>query len=90
MSNLDEGTLGAKRTAQHPDRVKLYVPDDVLVELGVVFGEVEGRRLTLNLPTPKKQPDRPRPAIVFLHGGSWLAGNPSQFHFHDHLRHSRV
>jgi acetyl esterase/lipase len=57
-------------------------PDDVDVELRVVYGVVDGRELTLDLFTPKVQPSEPRPAIVFLHGGCWWRGDPSQFHYH--------
>ena len=79
--NLDEGTLEANRTEQHPNRDNADVPDDVRLELRLPYGEVEGRQLTLDLFTPKSQPSHPRPAIVFLHGGAWWEGSPSQFHF---------
>ena len=56
--------------------------DNVLFQPKAVFGSVHGRDLTADVFTPKEIPSSPRPAIVFLHGGSWMFGNPSQFHFH--------
>lgn len=80
-NSLDEGTVEANRTEQHPAREAAEVPDDVHVELRLRYGEVDGREITLDLFTPKSQPSRPRPAIVFLHGGCWWKGDPSQFHY---------
>jgi acetyl esterase/lipase len=80
--DLDEGTLEAIRAEQHPARDETKASQDVSKELGLVFGKSDGRDLTLDLFTPTEIPSEPRPAIVFLHGGSWLMGNPSQFHFH--------
>ena len=80
--NLDEGTKEANRTEQHPERDSIEVSDDLHVALRHVYGSVDGRELTLDLFTPKRLPPQPRPAIVFLHGGSWWMGSPSQFHFH--------
>jgi acetyl esterase/lipase len=74
--------LESIRTEQHPDRSKPDVPDNVLFRPKVVFGLVNSRALTADVFTPKEIPSSPRPAIVFLHGGSWMFGNPSQFHFH--------
>ncbi len=37
------------------------------------------RACTLDLAMPKKSPDRPRPAIVVIHGGGWLEGDKSSF-----------
>ncbi len=79
---LDEGTLESIRTEQHPDRDDAKDTDSVRIERGLVYGSVDGRDLTLDLFTPRETPSEPRPAIIFLHGGSWLMGNPSQYHFH--------
>jgi acetyl esterase/lipase len=74
------------RTEVHPDRDQPDVAVGVTFEQAVVFGSDNGRDLTADVFTPKKIPDKPRPAIVFLHGGSWMHGGPSQFHLHsNHL-----
>ncbi|MFC1713964.1 alpha/beta fold hydrolase [Candidatus Poribacteria bacterium] len=78
----DYAFLESVRTEQHPDRNNPNVPDGVLFRPKVVFGSVSGRDLTADVFTPKEIPSGPRPAIVFLHGGSWMFGSPSQFHFH--------
>ncbi len=48
-----------------------------------VYKKVEGRELTMYVSKPEgwKQSDK-RPAIVFFHGGGWVAGAPSQFNDH--------
>lgn len=79
---LDEGTREADRTEQHPDRKRPEITDEVERHLKVVYGRTGGRELQLDFFTPKHKPAAPRPAIVWLHGGSWWMGNPSQFHFH--------
>ncbi len=80
--DLDEGTRESLRTEKHPDRKKPEVPDGVTYELEVGFGETGGRVLRGDTFTPTETPTDPRPAIVFLHGGSWISGGPSQFHYH--------
>ncbi|MBI3838509.1 MAG: alpha/beta hydrolase [Planctomycetia bacterium] len=37
------------------------------------------RACTLDLAMPKRSPDKPRPAIVVIHGGGWLEGDKSSF-----------
>ena len=78
----NERTLEGNPTGHHPDRDDTEVPDNVRVELRVAYGEAEGRELTLDLFASTERPSWLRPAIIFLHGGSWCAGSPSQFHFH--------
>jgi len=78
----DEAFLESVRTEQHPDRDNPYIPDNVKFIPYMIYGSVNGRNLTADVFTPQQMPAKPRPAIVFLHGGSWMFGGPSQFHFH--------
>ncbi len=78
----DAAFLESLRTEIHPDRENPEVPDDVAYKLNVIFGNADGRDLTADVFTPVATPENPRPAIVFLHGGSWMFGDPSQFHYH--------
>ena len=48
----------------------------------ILYGVDNGRQLEADIFTPMVIPEDPRPAIVFLHGGSWMFGSPSQFHTH--------
>jgi hypothetical protein len=70
------------RTERHPDPARPDVAEGVTFERQVVFGCDAGRDLTGDVFTPTRIPSAPRPAVVFLHGGSWMHGGPSQFHFH--------
>ena len=79
---LDPATREADRTEQHPNRDSTEGADGLQVALRVPYGTVDGRDLTLDSFTPEIQPRNARPAIVFLHGGCWWKGSPSQFHFH--------
>ena len=65
-----------------PDRANPDVLDRVRFQPEVIFGSDKGRDLTADIFTPRELPSTPRPAIVFLHGGSWISGGPGQFHFH--------
>ena len=55
------------------------LPETVGVLRDVVYGSPGGRDLHLDVITRKTLPTKPRPAIVFIHGGSWKFGNKSQF-----------
>lgn len=78
---VDEAYLESLRTEVHPKHPP-RVSDGVLFRAKVVFGKAGERDLTADVFTPKNIPSKPRPAIVFLHGGSWMFGSPSQFHYH--------
>ncbi len=69
-------------TEIHPDRYKEGYPNTMLVKHQFVYGVDNGRQLEADIFTPMVIPEEPRPAIVFLHGGSWMFGSPSQFHTH--------
>lgn len=47
-----------------------------------VYKKVGDRALRLYVTAPEGQSDRPRPAIVFFHGGGWVGGAPGQFTEH--------
>lgn len=65
-----------KSAAPRPDQ-PVMLSGGVTLERDLVYAALEGfRPLTLDLyrlqPKPK---DAPRPAIVFVHGGSWMSGD---------------
>ncbi len=78
---LDEAYLESLRTEVHP-KSHPKVSKGVLFRPKVIIGKAGERNLTGDVFTPKKIPRKTRPAIVFLHGGSWMFGSPSQFHHH--------
>lgn len=51
------------------------VPDSVVVERDVQYGKAGERPLKLDLVLPRKSSEKPLPAIVFIHGGGWRAGD---------------
>jgi len=78
---IDEAYLESLRTEVHPKNPP-EVSEGVLFRAKVIIGKAGRRDLTADVFTPEKIPSKPRPAIVFLHGGSWMFGSPSQFHYH--------
>lgn len=51
-----------------------------------VYKTVDGKKLHLYVLEPKQQASQPRPAIIFFHGGGWVAGQAGQFNFQaEHL-----
>jgi len=78
---VDEAYLESLRTEVHP-RNPPEVSEGVLFRSKVIIGKAGDRDLTADVFTPEKIPSKARPAIVFLHGGSWKFGSPSQFHYH--------
>lgn len=51
------------------------VPADVEIIRDVVYGTGGGRDLRMHVLRPRDVPDRPRPALVWIHGGAWRAGS---------------
>jgi len=80
LIDLDPAALTARRTELHPDRYSPAIPDSIQFHLNKELGCVNSRDITADVFTPKAMPLVPRPAIVFLHGGCWRFGDPSQFH----------
>ncbi len=50
------------------------LPEEVLFEADVVYGQGGGEDLRLNLARPKAE-GGPRPCVLVIHGGGWAAGN---------------
>ena len=83
---LDQGELAAltKRLAQRqrpnrsqpkPGQGLKDVPDDVVVEADIAYREGGSKRWKLDLVMPKAKSEKPRPGIVFVHGGGWRSGD---------------
>jgi acetyl esterase/lipase len=51
------------------------VPDTVVLERDVEYGKAGDQHLFLDVVRPKKASDRPRPVVVFIHGGGWGGGD---------------
>ncbi len=65
-------------SAQEPPAARWQdFSDGVQLQRDVEYGKAGDRSLKLDLMRPKKESDRLRPAIVFIHGGGWRAGNKS-------------
>lgn len=56
----------------------IAAPSDAQPDRSVVYRSINGVDLHLHLFMPTG-PSRPRPGIVFFHGGAWRKGSPSQF-----------
>ena len=50
------------------------------IDKNIIYSEFEGVQLTFDMIYKTKKALQKRPAIVFLHGGGFRAGEPSQFH----------
>jgi acetyl esterase/lipase len=73
----DEGEQVSRRTEVFPNDPT--IPSTVTVLQNVVYGSPGGRDLHLDVVMRKAAPKSPRPAIVFIHGGSWKSGGKGQF-----------
>jgi acetyl esterase/lipase len=69
--------LCAKSRAAEAD--KDQIPNDVSIQYNVRYREGTIRNWTLDLATPKERGEKPRPAIVVIHGGGWIEGDKSSF-----------
>jgi len=77
VSNADAAERESKRTEVWPHG--FTPPSGVTLVRDVIYGSPGGRKLDLDIVMRKEMPAKPRPAIVFIHGGSWKAGNKHQF-----------
>jgi acetyl esterase/lipase len=69
--------LAVRTAAAAPDDDP--VPDDILIQYNVRYREGTVKNWTLDLALPKRSQEKPRPAIVVIHGGGWLEGDKSSF-----------
>ncbi len=59
------------------------VPEGVTEIKDVEYGNIGGTRpLLLDLYLPQGEPKKPRPALVFIHGGGWKSGNRADYRFY--------
>ena len=54
---------------------------EIDVERDVVYAVNGDRKMTADVFVPSGKPKRPRPAVLVIHGGGWLKGNKSKFHY---------
>jgi len=57
------------------------VPEGVVLEENIEYGNAGGYPLHLDLYRPAKL-DRPVPALLFIHGGAWKSGKRQDYHFY--------
>lgn len=65
----------SRRTSDAKRKHSPAVPEGVEVLRDVVYGTGGGRELKLDIYRPRKTPERPRPALVWVHGGAWRGGD---------------
>ena len=56
-------------------RLPPALADKIAVETDMEYGKAGDRSLKLDVIRPKQDSQEPRPAIVWIHGGGWQAGN---------------
>ena len=64
--------------AVKPVRVPTTLPDKVNAYEDLVYAKYGDRELTLDLYRPSDY-SGPLPAVIFIHGGGWYKGDPSQY-----------
>ncbi len=55
-------------------------PENVIIERDVQYGQAGARPLVLDIIRPREASQKPRPVIVFIHGGAWRGGDKSNGH----------
>lgn len=61
--------------AQQKGGLPPAVREKVVVETDVEYGKAGERSLKLDVLRPKADSEKPRPAVVWIHGGGWQGGN---------------
>ena len=57
------------------------VPSNVTAERNVVYGVADGQALLLDIYRPSAPSEKPLPALLFVHGGGWGAGDKRDFRY---------
>lgn len=57
------------------------IPEGVRFERDIEYGRVGDRPLLLDLYVPE-QAEAPRPAVIFIHGGGWEAGDKADYKYY--------
>ena len=74
----DRAFLKRSATAQQPK-----MPPNVIAELDVPYAATGNPRQRLDIYLPSEfKTGKPRPVVVFVHGGGWQNGSPKQFEQH--------
>jgi acetyl esterase/lipase len=60
-----------------PSSLSPEILDKVAIQRDVEYGRAGDRSLKLDLVYPKSASDKPRPVVVFIHGGGWQGGSKS-------------
>jgi len=60
-----------------PPKRTFAPPDSVVIERDVEYGKGGEVSLRLDIVRPRQESEKPRPVIVFIHGGAWSGGNKS-------------
>ena len=70
------GPLGAVRPAVAQDRGSdQQLPPGIVKHADVVYAEIGGRELLLDVYAREPRPARPVPVVVWVHGGGWRGGS---------------
>lgn len=64
-----------RQSGMSTDQLLKTVPDGVVVEPDIAYRPGESKAWKLDLLRPKKDSDKPRAGIVFVHGGGWRSGD---------------
>lgn len=70
-------SAAAQRRAGRAALPPLQVPDNLALYTDLEYGRAGERALKLDLVHPKDSIEKPRPVIVFVHGGGWRNGDKS-------------
>jgi acetyl esterase/lipase len=71
--------IGPFVTGAFADDLDAKIPDDVAITYNVRYREGTVKDWVLDIAIPKAESDKPRPAIVVVHGGGWIEGDKSSF-----------
>ncbi|MBD3674033.1 MAG: alpha/beta hydrolase fold domain-containing protein [Planctomycetaceae bacterium] len=63
------------------ERLMASAPRSVIVEPDIAYRDGDSKAWRLDLIRPKAERDKPRPAIVFIHGGGWRSGDKRRGYF---------
>lgn len=70
-----DGKITEDEIKKVKDERQRFKSKNVEIIKDVVYGEVDGKKLLLDIVKPKEKIETPMPVVVFIHGGGWKGGD---------------
>ncbi|NND97378.1 MAG: alpha/beta hydrolase fold domain-containing protein [Pirellulaceae bacterium] len=76
---ISSGAAAPSGNSSENDDLSTQVRGNLSAKFNVVYADIDGRRLLMDVFTPSASRSSPNPAIIVVHGGGWVKGDKTKF-----------